>query len=520
MSQVLDRARNGVDTEQMYGTLDAIKAAAGARRVPVPRPEPLDRRRAQPLDDPGLLRRRAGGHLARRGVRARCRRARGPARHRHRPQPGRGAAARARGVPDDVARLRRGRAQGPPDRGRVDARGRHGRPRRARALRRGAQRLHAHPRDLQGQGRRARRRSCARSSSAPRRARPSSTWSATACRSRWPSSRAERAGGRARARPPALTGDHHVSSSPPRPRRRRLVRLAESLADDLATRAAEHDRDARYPLESIDALERAGYFAAPIPVEHGGPRRRRRCTTSSSPSSRLARGDASVAIGVNMHLVVLLNIVRRWQIAVAAGNERRAAALRRRRCARIARDGVVIAAAISEHGQDLTRPATTATRTGAGWRVDGRKVFCTMSPAATVLYTAVTFADDDGGRALRLRPDPDRRARASTIHGDWDALGMRASGSHSVTLRRRRAPARRAARRLPGRRRRRLHGAQPRAPGLFHASASLGIAESAARGVARALAARGEPDARARMLARRERDRPRRRRATLAAPRR
>ena len=26
MSQVLDRARNGVDTQQMYGTLDAIKA--------------------------------------------------------------------------------------------------------------------------------------------------------------------------------------------------------------------------------------------------------------------------------------------------------------------------------------------------------------------------------------------------------------------------------------------------------------------------------------------------------------
>ena len=33
-------------------------------------------------------------------------------------------------MPDDDARLRRHRAQGPPDRGRVDARGRHGRPRR------------------------------------------------------------------------------------------------------------------------------------------------------------------------------------------------------------------------------------------------------------------------------------------------------------------------------------------------------------------------------------------------------
>ena len=41
-----------------------------AREVPVPGAEPLDRRRAQPHDDPRLLRREPGGHVARRGVRA------------------------------------------------------------------------------------------------------------------------------------------------------------------------------------------------------------------------------------------------------------------------------------------------------------------------------------------------------------------------------------------------------------------------------------------------------------------
>ena len=34
----------------MYGTLDAIKAQAGARQLPVPREQPLARRRPQPLD--------------------------------------------------------------------------------------------------------------------------------------------------------------------------------------------------------------------------------------------------------------------------------------------------------------------------------------------------------------------------------------------------------------------------------------------------------------------------------------
>src|SRR4051794_5285734 len=105
----------------------------------------------------------------------------------------------------------------------------------------------------------------------------------------------------------------------------RLVRIAEALAGDLASRAAIHDREASFPHKSIDALKRAGYFTAPIPTERGGLG-----VTAVHDlvvaSSRLARGDASIAIGVNMHVIILLNIVQRWQAAVGAGNERRASA--------------------------------------------------------------------------------------------------------------------------------------------------------------------------------------------------
>jgi alkylation response protein AidB-like acyl-CoA dehydrogenase len=276
----------------------------------------------------------------------------------------------------------------------------------------------------------------------------------------------------------------------------RLMLLAESLADELATRAAQHDRDASFPHASVDALKRAGYFTAPIPVEHGGLG-----VTSVHDvvvaSSRLARGDASVAIGVNMHLVILLNILRRWQAAVAAADQRRIAALGAS-MQTIARDGVIIAAAISELGQDLTRPRTTATRTPSGWRIDGRKSFCTMSPAATVLYTAVTFAADDGVERYGYAQVPTDAAGVD-IEGDWDALGMRASGSHSITF---------AGVEIP---RSALLGGfvagdgdaymeRNLVAGLFHASASLGIAESAASAVASSLAARGEPDARTRTL--------------------
>src|SRR5215211_166822 len=211
----------------------------------------------------------------------------------------------------------------------------------------------------------------------------------------------------------------------------RLVAIAAELSQELAARAAEHDRGGSYPFEAINALKAAGYFAAPVPVELGG------LGVSSAhdlvvASSRLARGDASVAIGVNMHLVAVLNMERRRQVALAAGNERRAGGFASS-LEQIARDGVVLAAAISERGQDLTRPGTRATRTASGWRIDGRKMFCTMSPAATDLYVAVSYVDGEGVERYAYAMVP-TGAPGVVVHDDWDALGMRASGSNSVSL--------------------------------------------------------------------------------------
>jgi L-evernosamine nitrososynthase len=275
----------------------------------------------------------------------------------------------------------------------------------------------------------------------------------------------------------------------------RLVSTAEELSHQLAARAAEHDRDGTYPFEAIDALKAAGYFAAPIPIELGG------LGVSSAhdlvvASSRLARGDASVAIGVNMHLVAVLNMVRRHDVAAAAGAERRARAFAGS-LEQIVHDGVVLAAAISERGQDLTRPGTVATRTESGWRIDGRKMFCTMSPAATDLYVAVTYIDQDGVERYAYAMVP-TDAPGVIIHDDWDAMGMRASGSNSVSLEGAALPESGVRggfvagdplpymeRNLPA--------------GLFHAAASLGIAESADALARRGIAGRINGDARPRM---------------------
>jgi alkylation response protein AidB-like acyl-CoA dehydrogenase len=277
----------------------------------------------------------------------------------------------------------------------------------------------------------------------------------------------------------------------------RLVALAEALADEIGPRAAAHDRDGSFPFASFAAVKRSGYLTAPIPEELGG------LGVASVhdvvvASSRLARGDAALTLGVNMHLAYLLNVVRRYRIALAAGDERRTGAFARS-LEQIASEGTVFAAAGSEPAQDLTRPATTATRTADGWTVSGRKIFCTMSPAADVLYTAVTYSDDRGRERYGYAMIP-RETPGVVVHDDWDALGMRASGSHSVSFEDVRLPAHA------------LRGGFPAGDaveymernldaGLLHAAAALGIAESAHEGVAGGLGRRRELDPRTQMLA-------------------
>ncbi len=277
---------------------------------------------------------------------------------------------------------------------------------------------------------------------------------------------------------------------------RRLAALAGRLADELAAKAAAHDREASFPHEGVEALKASGYYAAPVPDELGG------MGVDSVhdlivASGRLARGDASLAIGVNMHMAVLVNIARLWRRARAAGDTRRASALAAPLRA-VAHEGVVIATAISEPGQDLTRPATRATRTERGWRLDGRKIFATGSPGATTLYVSVTYAGDAGDERYGYVPVP-VDAPGVVLHDDWDALGMRASGSQSISFEGVELPPDAVRGGFPaGDARGYMERNLP--AGLFHASASLGIAEAADRTATAAAARRGELDARGRVL--------------------
>ncbi len=218
---------------------------------------------------------------------------------------------------------------------------------------------------------------------------------------------------------------------PATPAGARYVELCEEHATDFATRAAEHDREQTFPFENIAALKESGVLSVGLPEELGG------FGIESTQDlvvgmNRLGRGDGSTAIAANMHIGTPWYVTRLWKDAVASGDTATADQLYA--TLGLLGDTIVMVAA-TEPGTSVGWPLTEATRAPGGWLLNGRKIFGTLSPAADILIVACRFKADgeDGGWGWAYTFVP-RGSDGLTLHDDWDALGMRASGSQSITF--------------------------------------------------------------------------------------
>jgi alkylation response protein AidB-like acyl-CoA dehydrogenase len=140
-----------------------------------------------------------------------------------------------------------------------------------------------------------------------------------------------------------------------------------------------------------------------------------------------------------MHLNSGFFLRRMWQAATARGDTTATAPLEVALRA-IASQQLVLAGASSEPGSDLVHPLTEARRVPEGWAIDGSKIFGTGSPAATRLAFPVKVVEAEGHPASwGIAQVPVGTPGMQILH-DWDALEMRASGSHSVVFQNCRVP--------------------------------------------------------------------------------
>jgi alkylation response protein AidB-like acyl-CoA dehydrogenase len=213
---------------------------------------------------------------------------------------------------------------------------------------------------------------------------------------------------------------------------KRFVTLAAWHAADFASRAAAHDREGSFPFENVEAMGTSGVMAACVPEEFGGLG-----LTSLHDLvigiNRLGRGDSSTAIAANMHICRPWWITRSWQAALAAGASQ-AAERTADRLRQVGSGTLVMCALLSESGTDLLHPLVEATRTAGGWLLNGRKIFGTMSPAAQLLEVSCRVRDPQRGLRWAMAAVPPETPGVENQQ-NWDALGMRGSGSHDVVFR-------------------------------------------------------------------------------------
>jgi alkylation response protein AidB-like acyl-CoA dehydrogenase len=211
----------------------------------------------------------------------------------------------------------------------------------------------------------------------------------------------------------------------------RLLRLAEIHAADFAAHAAQHDGDKSFPHEHIEAMKKSRLLAACVPEALGGLG-----VTSlhdfSLAMSHLGRGDASTAIATNMHAIVPWRLSRAWQVAKADGAEQRVKRLETL-LRQVVAGEAVMSLAFSEAGTDLLHPLVEAIPTAGGWRLNGRKIFGTMSEAASMIDVSCRVRTANGESRWAVAT-VSRDNDGMAIQYNWDAMGMRASGSHDIVF--------------------------------------------------------------------------------------
>ncbi|UQY34814.1 SfnB family sulfur acquisition oxidoreductase [Pseudomonas fulva] len=192
--------------------------------------------------------------------------------------------------------------------------------------------------------------------------------------------------------------------------------VAERLAERFAADAAERDRERRLPHAELTAFSHSGLWGISVPTAFGGPGLS--SVTVAKIIARVAQADGSLGQIPQNHFYAL-------EVLRVNGNE----AQQHRLYAEVLA-GQRFGNALAELG---TRTAldrnTRLTRTADGYRIDGRKFYCTGALFAQRIPTLAI--DEDGVGFLAFVP---RQAIGVQVIDDWSGFGQRTTGSGSVVF--------------------------------------------------------------------------------------
>jgi alkylation response protein AidB-like acyl-CoA dehydrogenase len=205
---------------------------------------------------------------------------------------------------------------------------------------------------------------------------------------------------------------------------------ARRLAPRFAARAAGHDRDGSFPAGDFADLRASGLFGLMVPARLDGAGAG--FADYAEVAYELARGNGATALVFNMHASVtgaLTGVTDELAEALGLPAE---AVQARDRYLRAAAAGEWYAVAMSERGAGsrLSQLTTAYEAVDGGYHIKGAKTFCSGAGHADAYLVAARNAADQSQVSHFLVPAGD----GLQVEPTWDALGMRATGSHDLHI--------------------------------------------------------------------------------------
>jgi alkylation response protein AidB-like acyl-CoA dehydrogenase len=199
------------------------------------------------------------------------------------------------------------------------------------------------------------------------------------------------------------------------PALKRIRHLSRELAADFGTRAARHDQERSVPLENYALLREAGMGGLAIPQSYGGLGHGLGGWVIAG--EELAQGCGSTALSFAGHVAATGMIMEDTNVDESA---------KELVAHHVISEGKLIALPDQQSGAPIS-----AVRIPGGYRLHGKVLQATMWEAADYALLLVRPEGESGEEITLLAPTA---GPGVTVHDVWQALGLRAMRSQTVTL--------------------------------------------------------------------------------------
>ncbi len=197
-----------------------------------------------------------------------------------------------------------------------------------------------------------------------------------------------------------------------------LSTLVHEIGPEFAARAAEADSNDKFVAENYDTMKARGVFSALVPEALGGGG----ATHSDMCAFIRALGSycSSTALALSMHQHLTAAAVFNYR------NDRPGWKV----LEKLVGGDLVL---ISTGANDWLESNGAVERVEGGFKVTAKKPFASGSPAGNVLVTSAPYEDPKEGWQVLHFPVP-LSAEGVSFGDDWEALGMRGTGSQTIAL--------------------------------------------------------------------------------------